>query len=235
MVVFLPGAERPQRYRYSFNPGATKGRKMRIAVLGSGNIGGNLGKLFAKAGHDVFFASRNPECLAPLVTDAGPSAIAGTVEEALMVADTIVDALPYAATLQLPAEELSDKILISASNYYPDRDGEINLEGLSQTEAVAKRLPDTQVVKAFNMLYFKELEARLLGGGTRGASMLMAGDDADAKILVAELIRDAKFDPVDVGKLAVGRLFQTDGPLYGHTLRVEEVRARMAALRSSVT
>ena len=203
---------------------------MKISILGSGNIGGNLGKLLAQADHDVFLASRHPEKLTELVADAGPRARVGTMDDALAFADIVAEALPYGAALELPADKLARKVLISASNYYPGRDGKIDLEGLSQTEAVARRLPETRVVKAFNMLYFKELEARLSGGGTPGTVMIMAGDDAEAKGVVAGLIQDTKFEPVDAGPLAAGRLFQTDGPLYGHTLKGDEARARLAAL-----
>ena len=203
---------------------------MKISILGSGNIGGNLGKLLAQAGHDIFFGSRHPEGLTGLVADAGPRAVAGTMDDALAFADIVAEALPYAAVLELSAAELAGKVLISASNYYPGRDGKIDLEGLSQTEAVARRLPETRVVKAFNALYFKELEARLSGGGTPDAVMIMAGDDAEAKRVVAGLIQDAKFEPVDAGSLAAGRLFQTDGPLYGKTLKADDARALLAAL-----
>lgn len=204
---------------------------MKIAILGSGHIGGNLGKLWAQAGHEVFFGSRNPEGLADLLAKAGDNAQLGTVDEALAFADVIAEALPFGKTMDLPAEKLAGKILIMASNYYPQRDGSIELDGLSQSEALAKRLPETSIVKAFNMLYYKELEERLTGGGTAGATIVIAGDEATAKIIVAGLVRDAKFDVVDAGPLAEGRWFETDAPLYARALTAEVVRTELEALR----
>ena len=203
---------------------------MKIAILGSGHIGGNLGKLWAKAGHEVFFGSRNPDNLAGLLEAIGPNAHAGTVDEALAFSDIVVDALPFGVTMDLPADKLAGNTLITASNYYPARDGTIDLEGLSHSEAVARRLPDTMVVKAFNMLYFKELEDRLAGGGTKDATVIIAGDNEEAKTHVAELVRDAQLDVVDAGPLAAGRWFETDAPLYNKRLSAAEVRAQLATL-----
>lgn len=203
---------------------------MKIAILGSGNIGGNLGKLWAKAGHEVFFGSRDPDGLAGLLAAAGPNARAGTVDEALAFSDMVLEALPFGITLELPADKLAGKTLMTASNYYPARDGEIDLEGLSHSEALARRLHDTKIVKAFNMLYFKELEDRLAGGGTEGIAMIIAGDDEEAKTKVAELVRDAKLDLVDAGPLAAGRWFETDAPLYDKLLSAAEARTQLKAL-----
>lgn len=95
--------------------------------------------------------------------------------------------------LALEPTDLAGKTLITASNYHPQRDGTIDLGGLSESEALAKRLPGTKTVKAFNMLYFKELEDRLTGGGVPDAAMIMAGNDADAKAVAAPLITGAAF------------------------------------------
>ncbi len=202
---------------------------MQISILGTGMIGANLGRLLALAGHDVFFGSRNAGAVAAVVADAAGSAAGGTVDQAIGFADVVIDALPFGVSLGLPADRLAGKILVTASNYYPDRDGMIDLGGLSQSQALAARLPQTRVVKAFNMLYFKELEARLTGGGSADTAMLLAGDDPAARALVAGLIADSGFDPVDAGLLRNGRLFQTDGPLYAKSLTADEARTRLAA------
>ncbi|MCR9195575.1 MAG: NAD(P)-binding domain-containing protein [Hyphomonas sp.] len=203
---------------------------MKISVLGVGNIGANLGKLFAQAGHEVFFASRNPDILATLVAEAGANAQAGTIDDAIAFSDLIVEALPFAASMALSPTDLVGKTLITASNYYPQRDGTIDLGGLSESEALAKRLPDTKIVKAFNMLYFKELEDRLTGDGTPNTAMMMAGDDADTKVITATLITDAKFDVVDAGPLSAGAAFQAGAPLYAKTQSRAEIESQLADL-----
>lgn len=101
---------------------------MKIGIIGSGSIGGSLGRLWARAGHQVFFSSRHPEELTDLVAQAGKGAQTGTMEEAIAFADILLEAIPFAASLELPANALADKMLITASNYYPERDGEIELD-----------------------------------------------------------------------------------------------------------
>ena len=110
---------------------------MEIAVLGSGHIGGNLGKLFAKAGHQVFFGVRDPDALSGLLKDAGPNAQAGVFDQAFAFADMVVEALPFHVTLELPADKVADKVLVTAANCYAAFDGEIDLHGLSHSEAPA--------------------------------------------------------------------------------------------------
>ena len=74
---------------------------MKIGIIGSGNIGGTVGELWVKAGHQVLFSSRNPEQLKPLVDKLGPLARAGTVKEALTFGDAMLIAVPYGAIPQI--------------------------------------------------------------------------------------------------------------------------------------
>ncbi len=71
--------------------------KMKIGVIGSGKIGGTVGRLWVKDGHPVLFSSRHPEELAGLVKEAGPLAKAGTVAEAIAFGDALLLAIPYGA------------------------------------------------------------------------------------------------------------------------------------------
>ncbi|MFQ6552548.1 NADPH-dependent F420 reductase [Aestuariibius insulae] len=198
---------------------------MKIGILGAGGIGGNLGRLWAKAGHEVHFASRHPERLADLATQAGRGATAGTVAQAVDGADVVLDALPYAAALDIDPASVAGKVLISASNYYRDRDGALDLRGLSQTEAVAARLPGVRVVKAFNMMRADEFAARAEGASRPPLAIYVAGDDTAARSVTEDLVRDARFAPVEVGSLANGALFEVGAPLYD--MRVSEADARV--------
>lgn len=207
---------------------------MDIGIIGGGNIGGPLGRLWAAAGHRVRFGSRTPAKLAPLVADitaAGGDAQAVGVAEAAAFGEAVLEAVPFAALPDLPAKELAGKPLLSAGNYYPQRDGQIDLGGLSQSEWAARQLPGVRLVKAFNMMRAGVMTMLADGVGTPGLTILLAGDDADAKRVAERLVRDAKFEPVDAGPLAAGRAFQsTDAPLYDVQLSPAEVRAKLATL-----
>ena len=207
---------------------------MDIGIIGGGSIGSALGRLWAQAGHRVCFGSRSPEKLAALVgaiNAAGGDARAGSAAEAAAFGEVNLEAVPFAAVPGLPAAELAGKVLLSASNYYPKRDGALDLAGLTHTEWVASRLPGVAVVKAFNMMRATVMEALADGAGTPGLAILIAGDDGGAKMLAMRLIRDAKFAPVDAGQLAAGLNFQApDGPLYDVRIPAEEAEARLAGL-----
>src|SRR5690606_26249928 len=104
---------------------------MKIGVIGSGNIGGTVGTLWVKAGHQVVFSSRNPENLKPWVDGLGPLARAGTVREALTFRDAMLLAVPYGAYPQIGrdyAKELAGKIVLDAGNAVSGRDSEIAKE-----------------------------------------------------------------------------------------------------------
>ena len=197
---------------------------MKIGILGAGPIGASLGRLWASAGHEVMFATRRPAQLEELTAKAGNGARTGTVDDATEFGEVLVDALPFMASVQIPRHHMGGKIMITASNYYPkERDGEIDLEGLSQSELVASRLPQTRVVKAFNIVGGQELEGRADGRIEEPLAVYYAGDDADANAVAEQLIRESGMVPVHTGGLATGALFQHFGPLYA--VRYSEERA----------
>lgn len=204
---------------------------MRIGIVGSGKIGGPLGRMWSAAGHAVIFASRNPERLEGLAAAAGHGARAGSVVEAIEASEVILEAVPYAAALGLPTSALRGKILITASNYYPQRDGEIDLGGRSQSEIVAEHFPETSVMKAFNAMYATEMEARANGTVECELAILLAGDDEKPRAVAAQLIDDAKFVPVDAGLLVNGALFESGAPLYGQLFDGATARRRLSGLR----
>lgn len=211
---------------------------MDIGILGSGAIGGSLGRLWAGAGHAVMFASRHPDGLAGLAERAGHGARAGTTEEAIAFADVILEALPFAASMRLAPDALTGKHLISASNHYARRDGEIDLGERSQTEALAARLPGTRVTKAFNMMQASEMAARAdaqaEGRTMEALAIFLAGDDDDARDAAAQLIRDARFEPVDAGPLERGRLFESGAVLYDRKLDPATAREELWNLEDAL-
>lgn len=202
---------------------------MNIGLIGAGNIGATAARLFLDAGHTVALSnSRGPETLGDLANELGSGAQALPVDEAAAFGDVAMEAIPYGHVASLPAEALAGRILISASNYYPQRDGDIDLGGRTQTERVAALLPDTRVVKAFNTIYWEHLRDQ--GDPSRPIEerrvIPLAGDDAEAKSVVADLTQQMGFAPLDLGSLhAGGRHMEPGQPIYNQTLTRTEAKA----------
>ncbi|CAA9400740.1 MAG: hypothetical protein AVDCRST_MAG01-01-1061 [uncultured Rubrobacteraceae bacterium] len=206
---------------------------MNIGVIGSGNIGATAARLFAAAGHRVAISnSRGPETLAGLVEEIGPGVRAATVEEAAEFGEVVMEAIPFGRYESLPAEKLSGKVFITASNYYPGRDGEVDHGGLASSELIQNHLPGARVVKAFNATYL----VRLRDNGRPDAPVderevvLLAGDDEEAKGVVSGLIEEIGFAPVDVGTLAESRRQEPGSPLYNASMRPAEAREMLAGM-----
>lgn len=200
---------------------------MKIGIIGAGNIGATLARLLAEAGHHVTISNtRGPETLAELAQQLGPNVQAGTVSDAILFSDIIVEAIPFGRYQRLPAPALAGKILVTASNYYPARDGEIALGGRSHSELVAQHLPHTSVVKAFNTIWYQHLATQgdiTLPEGERRV-VFLAGDDPQSKEIVAQLIRDIGFGPLDTGSLAGSKIQEPDTPIYNVDMTVNEAR-----------
>ena len=214
---------------------ASKSSGTKIGVIGSGNIGSTVGRLWVKSGHQVLFSSRNPENLKQLVDSLESSARAGTVRDALTFGDAALLAVPYGAYPQIGkdyAQELAGKIVLDAGNAVPSRDGEISKEagelGIGLTSA--KYLPKARIVRAFNTLSYLVLASNAHRAGERMA-IPIAGDDKEALALASKLIQDAGFDPVIIGSLESARLFARGGPLYGQQVTAKEMQLRLKKLR----
>jgi len=183
---------------------------MRIGVLGSGLMGGKLGRLFARAGHDVVFSySHERSKLDALAREAGPSARAGTPREAAQDADVVLLAVHWSRVDDVLRQvgDLSGKVLLTCSLPMNRDDTALVVAHTSSgAEELAKRARGARVVSAFGTVpsevLFAVFEAR---NGDRRPSLVYSGDDMEAKATVAALIRDVGFDPVDAGPLEVAR------------------------------
>jgi len=190
-----------------------------IGFIGRGNIGSTVARLAVAAGYDVIMSnSRGPETLADLVTDLGPQATAGTTAEAA-ASDLVVVTIPLGRVASVPAAELAGRVVIDTMNYYPGRDGEMpELAGgdMSSSELVQQYLADSQVVKAFNNIFFQHLAelARPAGAADRSA-LPIAGNDEVAKRLVTEFLDRIGYDVADMGPLTESWRSQPDTPVYG--------------------
>lgn len=190
-----------------------------LAIIGSGNIGSAVARLSAAAGLPANLSnSRGPASLKDLVESIGAAVAAETVSQAVEQAEVVVLAVPFAAVLSMPHDQFDGKILIDATNYYPDRDGEIaEFEGssLTSSELVQQHFSGARVVKGLNNVDFVRLEklARPIAALDRSALPLF-GDDEGAKREASELITALGFEPVDLGALAEGWRAQPGTPVY---------------------
>ena len=207
---------------------------MKIGILGSGNIGGTLGKHWATAGHEIFFSSRHPEQLQPLATTTG--AQVGTPKEAAAFGDVLLLAIPYGKVPELAQQlgPLNGKIIIDATNPYPHRDGPmaqtiIDDPQRTATDFVAECFPDNSVVKAFNSIYFKVLDGQAFQKGEAQIAVQVASNVLEAKTVVMGLIEDIGFAPQDLGNLAESPIFEPGGPLYNQNLPIPAARALLEA------
>ena len=213
-----------------------KPRMTTLGLIGAGKIGGALAKLALDAGYDVVVSnSRGPETLASLVATLGPRARAGTAEEAARAGDLVVVTIPLKNYKSVPVEPLQGKIVIDTNNYYPQRDGRIarlDSEQTTTSELLQEHLPTSKVVKAFNNIYFEHLKTQGRPAGTKNRRALpMAGNDPEARRVVARLIDTFGFDVVDVGPLSEGWRFQRDLPAYNQVLDAAGMQAALGEAR----
>lgn len=207
--------------------------KPKIGMIGSGNVGSNLGKVWVSKGYAVMFSSKDIESDRRLAAQIGTGARAGTPQEAAAYADVLVFAVPCGALPELGRSlggALKGKVVIDASNPFPARDGAIADEARTQGAGVvsARLLPGARIVRAFNAIAAARMGAVHETPGKVG--MPMASDDAAAVEVATALIRDIGFEPVLVGKLDMGKYLMPGTPLAGeHT--PDEIRKIAATLK----
>jgi len=207
---------------------------MRIGIVGSGMIGGTLGTLFGRSGHQVALSnSRGPESLAALVEEIGSNARAMTVEDAASFGEVVVLAVPFRKPEALPPPESVDgKIVVDAMNAYAEG-GVMDLGNSTSSEETAKRLPGARIVKAFNTMYYQRLqdEGRPETDLEDRLAIFVAGDDSEAKAVVSKLVGESGFAPVDTGSLREGgRRQQPGSPIYNVPIKPAEAREELARL-----
>jgi predicted dinucleotide-binding enzyme len=193
---------------------------MRVGILGSGLMGGKLGTIFARAGHEVVFSyARHQEKLKRLAKDTGGHARAGTPREGAQDADALLLAVHWLRMDDVlsQAGDLSGKVIVTCS--LPMDAGNAGLvigHTSSGAEELAKKVPKARVVSAFNTVpsevFFGVYEARRKANRP---SLVYCGDDAKSKKIATELIHDVGFDPVDAGPLRIARYTEPFALLMG--------------------
>ena len=205
--------------------------RLTVGILGAGEIGSTLGKLLAQAGHEVMLSSRHPEARAREAAALGCGI--GTLKEAAAFGEIVIAALPLAALGEIPVKTLAGKVVIDTMNYYPARDGDIaafDEYRATTSERVAQQLNGARVVKAFSAILAYDLpreERPTVEGGRR--ALPIAGDDEEAKALVAALHAQLDFDVLDTGSLAASWRFERAKPAYCVPLNHTQLRAALSA------
>ncbi len=183
---------------------------MNIGIIGTGNMGGGLGKLWAGKGHKVFFGSRDPEKAKSLVDSVGKNASVGTYAEAAKFGEAVLLATPWGATQEAikAAGPLAGKILIDCTNPLTADFSALAIGHTTSAAAeIAKWAPGAKVVKAFNHIYAQIIHSSPQFG-SQNASVFYCGDDASAKEVVGRLISEIGFEPIDAGPLTNARYIE---------------------------
>ena len=206
--------------------------KMKIGIIGAGHIGGTIGGLWVKAGHAGLLlltpsgGIERPRCT-PWPSGPGRHRRSGDcVWRRCLHRRALRRA---AADRQRLRQIIAGKIVLDANNAVASRDGaiaeEAERDGIGVTSQ--KYLPGTRLVRAFNTLCYMIFEREANRPAPRLA-VPIAGDDQEAVQVAAGLVRDAGFDPVEVGKLADARRFQRGAPGYGQNVSAAELKQKLS-------
>ncbi|MBC7921634.1 MAG: NADPH-dependent F420 reductase [Ferruginibacter sp.] len=191
---------------------------MNIAILGTGNWGTVLGKVFTTRGHRVHFGSRTPEQKQEWAAAIGPSVRVSTYQQAAAFAEIVIVATPWPDNGTVDAlraiGSLPDKILVDATNalradYSPLRFEQAN----SGAEEIARLHPEARVVKAFNTVSGHTLANDGLRFGETTITGFYCGDDAQAKQVVGALVQETGLSALDAGPLKNAHHLESMGQL----------------------
>lgn len=206
---------------------------MRVGIIGAGNIGGNLARRLALAGHDVTVSfARDQTRLAALAAEIG-----GTVGEPAdaAAADVVVLSVPWRVidTALAAAGALTGRVVVDTTNQYGPG-GVLDLGGTAARHN-ADRMPGARYTKCFNTLTAGfQAQAATRDSGTRVVQWI-CGDDAEAKAVIGQLVHDAGFIPVDLGGIdecSVMEAPRRPGAVYGEEYRAADAAAVVAAVRA---
>jgi predicted dinucleotide-binding enzyme len=199
---------------------------MKIAVLGAGRVGSTLGRLWYAAGHDVTFAARHATRPRALAAELGQRAHAASVADAVAAAEVVLVAVPGPAVTDVlqAAGPLDGRVMIDAANSFGQR--QVTLRSL------AGAFPGARWARAFN-----SLSVTIMADDNHREPpwvMFLSGDE-QARPVVAQLIRDAGFDPFDLGGIDDSRLQDPGSALSLNILTRDEATALVARIKSGDT
>jgi predicted dinucleotide-binding enzyme len=228
LLISIVGAILPLTALATDAPTPKSAHPMKIGIIGAGEIGGALARHWAAAGHQLLISSRHPEQLQTMAKELGPNVTVGTPREAAAFGEVVMLAVPYGATPQVGrdyAAELKGKVVLDAGNPYPSRDGDMAVRDRERGTGVASAeyLPGTRLVRAFNAINSGPLAREAFRKPER-LGIPLAADDPEAMKIAEQLVSDAGFDPVPVGKLSRAREFDYGTPVYVRGMTAAELR-----------
>jgi predicted dinucleotide-binding enzyme len=193
-----------------------------VGIVGFGKVGTVLARLAREAGYRVVAAaSGDPERIAMIRDVLAPGVELDWADHVSTIADIVILALPLRAHQTLSPHLLDGKIVVDAINHWPEVDGRRDdwvPRDASTSEYLQGLLPGAKVVKAFNHVGYRDLEAR-----RHRFAIAHASDDRDAAAVVATLISGMGFEPVDLGDLANGRVLEPGSAAFGAALPAGEL------------
>jgi predicted dinucleotide-binding enzyme len=209
---------------------------MRIGVIGAGRIGGNCARQAVKGGHEVLVSfARDPAGLERLASELGTRASVGSAADAVAFGDLVILSVPWDVIPEAlkAAGDLTGKVVIDTTNQF----GSGPMPGAGQTAASfnAQRMPGARYVKSFNTLTSRfQADAAGRAGDARVVQWI-CGDDEEAKTVVARLIEDMGYVPIDLGANATCAVMEAPrrpGAVYGEEYRAADAEAVVDAVRA---
>jgi predicted dinucleotide-binding enzyme len=205
-------------------------RKLRIGIIGTGNMAMALGKALFAAGHFVAFGSRRPETRKEFHIEVGTDTRLYGVRAAIDAGEIVIITLPYkevAATVRKHAESLRGKVIIDITNPFAAQPN----NGDSGAQVTATAIGDgARVIAAFKTNFSNTFEQPVDSTG-EPREVHYAGDDEEAKEVVAGLIREIGFKPVDCGSLAEAVVLDHMVPLMIRLDATEHASSRKSSWR----
>jgi 8-hydroxy-5-deazaflavin:NADPH oxidoreductase len=192
-------------------PAQSQDKSLKIGIIGSGRVGGELGRLWANAGYKVMLSAADIGPVRELAAQIGQNAQAGTPAQAAAYGDVVVISVPYSALPQIGrdyATELKGKVILDTCNPVLERDGDMAKEALDKGTGVIDPtyLPGTRLVRAFITINYKSSASEAHRPGEQ-LGVPLAADDKQALLIASQLVHDAGFEPVVVGDLSTAKSF----------------------------
>ena len=208
---------------------------MRIGIIGTGNIGANCARRFvASEKHQVRLSfSRDVHNLEALARELGSAASVGTPQEAAQYGEVVVFSVPWDTIPEAlrQAGSLAGKIVIDTTNQFGAR--ALPEKGQTAAEVNAERFNGCRYTKSFNTLTAGFQAKAAERPQSERVVQWICGDDAEAKRIVAGLISDAGYVPVDLGGVKGCQVMEAprrNGAVYGEEYRAADASAVVAAV-----
>lgn len=201
-----------------------------IGIIGPGKLGIVLAQLAVKANYRVLMSGSEKDTHLPLTLSAlVPLASAVSRQTLIKSTDIIILAIPLSKYRTIKSDELDDKLVVDAMNYWWEVDGEKNAvmsPHKSSSEQVQDYFKHARIVKALSHVGYHDLFDHASNANSKNRrAIAVAGDNVTDRAMVAHLIDDIGFTPVIVGDLSAGAALEPGNPAFGASLSKDELAA----------